>query len=53
MFQFVTTAGLRAHVAAKFPHVFWFRRKIAMDVVDGIVYAIATGIVFGLLWPKI
>ena len=53
MFQFVTIAGLLVHVAAKFPYAFWFRRKIAMDVDDGIVYAIATGIVFGLLWPKV
>jgi hypothetical protein len=52
VFQFVTTAGLLAHVAAKFPFVFWFRRKIAMDVLDGIVYAVVTGLIFAFLWPK-
>lgn len=50
--QFVTTAGLLAHVSAKFPFVFWFRRKIAMDVLDGVVFAVATGLIFAALWPK-
>lgn len=49
--QFVTTAGLLAHVSAKFPFVFWFRRKIAMDVIDGVVFALATGLTFAALWP--
>lgn len=51
VFQFVTTAGLLAHVAAKFPFVFWFRRKIAMDVLDGVVYAVVTGLIFAYFWP--
>jgi hypothetical protein len=50
--QFVTTAGLLAHVAANFPHVFWFRRKIAMEVLDGVIYALATGLIFAALWPR-
>lgn len=50
--QFVSTAGLLAHLSAKFPFVFWFRRKIAMDVLDGAVYALATGLIFAALWPR-
>ncbi|TWT54357.1 hypothetical protein Pla22_20040 [Rubripirellula amarantea] len=49
--QFVTTAGLLAHCSAHFPHVFWFRRRIAMELVDGVVYAFVTGLLFALLWP--
>ena len=49
--QFVTTAGLLTHVAAHFPHVFWFRRKIAMEVVDGVIQAAITGLIFAALWP--
>jgi hypothetical protein len=49
--QFVTTAGLLAHVAAHFPHVFWFRRKISMEVVDGVIQALLTGVIFAALWP--
>ncbi len=52
VFQFVTTAGLLAHVSAKFPFVFWFRRKIMMDVLDGVVYALVSGLIFAALWPK-
>lgn len=50
--QFTMTAGLLAHIAAKFPFVFWFRRKIILDVLDGVVYAVATGLIFAALWPK-
>ena len=52
VFRFVTTAGLLAHIAARFPNIFWFRKKIAMDIVDGIAYAVATGLIFAWLWPK-
>lgn len=52
VFQFVTTVGLLAHCAANFPHVFWFRRKIAMEVLDGILHALATGLIFAALWPN-
>jgi hypothetical protein len=50
--QLVTTVGLLAHVAARFPNVFWFRRKSAMEVLDGVVFAIVTGLIFASLWPK-
>ncbi len=50
--QFTMTAGLLAHIAAKFPFVFWFRRKIILDVLDGVVYAVATGLIFAALWPN-
>lgn len=53
VFQFVTTAALLAHVSAHFPHVFWFRRKMAMELLDGVVFAIATGLCFAWLWPGI
>ncbi|HSG71039.1 MAG TPA: hypothetical protein VLA12_11525 [Planctomycetaceae bacterium] len=51
VFQFVTTAGLLAHCAGIFPGVFWFKRKIAMDLVDKVAYAIVTGLIFAALWP--
>jgi hypothetical protein len=51
VFRFVTTAGLLTHVAAHFPHVYWFRRRVAMEVLDGVAYAVATGLVFASLWP--
>lgn len=51
VFQFVTTAGLLTHCAGVFPNVFWFRRKVAMELVDGAAYALATGLIFAGLWP--
>ena len=51
VFQFVTTAGLLAHCAGVFPGVFWFKRKVAMDLIDKVAYAIATGVIFAALWP--
>ena len=49
--QFVTTAALLTHCAGNFPHVFWFRRRISMELVDGVAYAFATGLIFAALWP--
>ena len=49
--QFVVTTGLLTHCAAHFPHVFWFRRRIAMEIVDGVVYAAVMGLVFTYFWP--
>ncbi|EMI46078.1 hypothetical protein [Rhodopirellula sp. SWK7] len=50
--QFVATAGLLTHCAAHFPHVFWFKRRIAMEILDGVVYAAVTGLVFAFFWPS-
>ncbi|MEZ6070264.1 MAG: hypothetical protein R3C10_08290 [Pirellulales bacterium] len=51
VFRFVTTAALLTHCAGKFPGVFWFRRRVAMDLVDGVAFAVATGLIFAALWP--
>ena len=51
VFRFVATVALLTHVYAKFPHVFWFQRQIGMEVLDGVVYAIATGLIFAAMWP--
>ncbi|MCM2372631.1 hypothetical protein [Aporhodopirellula aestuarii] len=50
--QFVVTAGLLTHCAAHFPHVFWFKRRIAMELLDGVVYAVVTGLIFAIVWPS-
>jgi len=51
VFQFVTTAALLTHCFGQFPGVFWFRRRVAMDLLDGAVFALATGLIFAALWP--
>jgi len=50
-FRFVFTAALLTHCAGVFPGVFWFRRRVAMDTLDGVAYAVATGLIFAALWP--
>ena len=45
-----TTAAL-CHAAGPFPGVFWFRKYFAMEVLDGVVYALLTATIFTLLWP--
>ena len=50
--QFVGTAGLLTHVAAHYPRVFWFRRKMAMEVLDGVLQAAVTAAIFTALWPS-
>ena len=52
MFQFVTTAGLLTHCAGQFPGVFWFRRRVAMNLLNGAAYAVATGLIFAVMWPS-
>ena len=51
VFQFVTTAGLLAHCAGVYPGVFWFKRKVAMDMIVTVAYAIVTGLIFAAFWP--
>ncbi len=53
VFQFVFTTALLTYCAAHFPHVFWFRRKIAMELLDGLTFALACGLIFALLWPAL
>ncbi len=51
VFALVFTAGLLCHALSPFPAVFWFRKHFAMDVLDGVVYALVTAAVFTWLWP--
>lgn len=51
VFRLVTTVGLLTHCAAHFPGVFWFPKKVAMELLDGVAFAVATGLIFAALWP--
>ncbi|MEX0866351.1 MAG: hypothetical protein WD030_03265 [Pirellulales bacterium] len=51
VFRFVFTAGILAHCSAKFPYVLWFRRRILLELFDGVAYAAATAAIFAALWP--
>ncbi len=52
VFRLVLMAGLLCHAAGPFPGVFWFRKFYAMEVLDGVVYALITAGLFAWLWPS-
>jgi len=51
VFRLVFTVGLLCHAASPFPAVFWFRQRWAMNVLDGVAYAVITAGLFAWLWP--
>jgi hypothetical protein len=54
VFQILGTAGILAYSFAFLPNGIWFnqkRRALAMNMVDGIVLGLLTGLVFASLWP--
>lgn len=51
VFRFVTTVAILTHVYAKFPHSFWFKSREFLNVLDGLAYAVATGLIFAAMWP--
>jgi hypothetical protein len=51
VFRFVATAAIVAYCYGLFPGAIWFRRHLVKDVLDGVVYALLTGLIFVFLWP--
>ena len=50
VFRLVSTAGILAFSASGIQHSIWFKRRILMDVLDGIVYGILSGLVIAGFW---
>lgn len=54
VFRVLGAIGILAHSFAFLPNGIWFQkspRALAMNVIDGVVYGLLTGAVFGVLWP--
>ncbi len=54
IFRFAGTAGVLAYSFAFLPNGIWFNATpsaLVRNIVDGVVYGLATGAVFALLWP--
>ena len=54
VFQITGTCGIMAYTMSSIPNSIWFNhgiRRIATNAFDGIVYGLATGLIFALLWP--
>jgi hypothetical protein len=55
VFQVAATAGILAYCFAFIPNAVWFgsyKRTIAANIVDGIVYGLITGAIFAWRWPQ-
>lgn len=53
--QVLGTAGVLAYCFASLPNDIWFQksgREVLMNLIDGVVFGLITGAVFGWLWPK-
>ena len=51
VFRFALTVALMVYTFGGLPHAIWFRRRVLMDMLDGVVYAVITGLAFAMLWP--
>ncbi len=54
VFQVAGATAVLAHCAGSIPNAIFFGkpgRFMATDFVDGRVYGLLTGVLFGLLWP--
>jgi hypothetical protein len=55
VFRVTATAGTAVYCLGFIPAAIWFGkpgRALAMDVIDGLVYAVVTAVIFGLMWPE-
>jgi len=50
VFRLISTAGILAFSAAGIQNAIWFRRRILMDVLDGVVYGILSGLILAGFW---
>jgi len=51
VFRFVGTAGILTYCAANVPSAIWFKSRLTGHIIDGVLYGLATGIIFAMLWP--
>ena len=54
VFQISGTAGILAYCFAPTANDIWFekpKRAVLMNWIDGIIFGLLTGVVFGMMWP--
>lgn len=51
VFRFVGTAGFLTYTAASVPSSIWFNVRLPGYVIDGVLYGLATGLIFAYFWP--
>jgi len=53
VFRFLSTAGLLTYCAANVPGSIWYKQKLGGYIIDALLYGLATGAIFGWLWPAV
>ncbi len=51
VFRIAGTIGILTHASSGVLNSIWFKRRVGMDVLDGIVYGLLIGLIFAALWP--
>lgn len=54
VFQVAATAGILAYCFSHIPSAIWwssYKRTIAANIIDGVLYAAITGVIFAWRWP--
>ena len=51
VFRIAGTIGILTHASSGVLNSIWFKRKVSMDAVDGIVYGLLIGLIFAAMWP--
>lgn len=51
VFRFLSTAAFLTYLAAILQHSIWFRCRVVGHVVESVVYAAITGVIFAAFWP--
>jgi hypothetical protein len=53
VFRFVGRAGILTYCAANVPSTIWFKIPLTGNLIDGVLYGLATGLIFAALWPGV
>lgn len=51
VFRISGTIGMLVHGSSGVLNGIWFRKRVSMDIVDGIVYGLLIGLIMAWLWP--
>lgn len=53
VFRISGTIGMLVHGSSGVLNGIWFRRRVSMDIVDGVVYGLLIGLIMAWLWPSV
>ena len=52
VFRLVGTASILIYSCSAIPNDIWFKRPMATNLIDGVIYGLTTGLIFAAMWPK-